>query len=693
MVVYTMKEATMSQLVPFVVGLGTGYRASKAAEKETEIRQGKTSGLTPFFQASQIGHLSTVAGYFNEAIPNTPLRVAAKITTNGVAAMAWATLTVVEQGYFEEGVKAVKSVEQFKSSKVVNLLPDKLEKRTEKAFVYLAENLGPMTQTAMTLGAIALPAVTSPYLAAGLLAPIAYRAADSRGWVPRKVRLFIETYMPVVANVGAMVGGAGIVTQGMLATQVLSYSSTVNRFLQRKVDKAAQKMLGLSGPTIEEIDAPVLTKKNLSFNEINAILEAPDSHFTVNPAHCSKPLEETLDLPKSFAFLNFLDLFKLINWREKGAQLQSSFFDDERFIDYLKNEFPDERDKVPSNLQHYFDLHIQAKKVTKAEFFANRIDMQMKALIDTLNGVHHVEGSQKDLDEAIGYCAQILAYLQTFDLKGLQKPSNQMSPEERLIRVTLEDMLLKLGVEAGEYCALGVKRASKEIVKSISAHEKERKNPIEDYEYQLEKALERTRTNLVDAGYLSFINALPSFLKGESIDLTKEITDKHTVAIAQDAHIHDIYRIYFAFGVIPLSDYERDSMGPLDLNLWGSPAYPFRPFRNKIFDKYYQSIDSVFKEVGDFNFSNYLRAVIGENPSLTNGDSEEKEQILEKFTERNNGTWSAESTHSRFYRLVCVMLGILNYDSIADNWEEVQPDELLPPEEQKDPDQDWEVVK
>ena len=138
-------------------------------------------------------------------------------------------------------------------------------------------------------------------------------------------------------------------------------------------------------------------------------------------------------------------------------------------------------------------------------------------------------------------------------------------------------------------------------------------------------------------------------------------------------------------------------MGLAELNLWGNPTYPFREFRMNIYDNYYRGIDDVIKELGNINFFNYIRVVIAQNKAL---NAAQIEEIIDKFTECNDGAWSVESTQSRFNRLACVMLGILNYEFISDEWVEIDSSDLPPPEvssvakkaDEQDSDKDWELL-
>jgi len=123
------------------------------------------------------------------------------------------------------------------------------------------------------------------------------------------------------------------------------------------------------------------------------------------------------------------------------------------------------------------------------------------------------------------------------------------------------------------------------------------------------------------------------------------------------------------------------------LNLWGNPGYPFREIRSRMYRRYHHQIPDVIKELGHLHFFNYLRLVIEKNQNLT---PVQKEEVLEKFTERNDDRWSLESTQGRFNRLVCVMLGVLNYDSISNDWIRMDAKEAADYEEYKT--QDWVVV-
>ena len=241
-------------------------------------------------------------------------------------------------------------------------------------------------------------------------------------------------------------------------------------------------------------------------------------------------------------------------------------------------------------------------------------------------------------------------------------------------KIEIEDTILKLAVEGGEYCARGVKRASREIINGIlQGSQGQSKDPIENYETQLRQSLEMDRMKIMTSLYQHFIGVLAKGLKygAKSGSEIEEVTDQHAVAAAQDVHTLDLYRIAFALGFVPLTEYERNSIGVAELNLWGNPMYMFREFRMQMYHIYQNHLNDTIKELGTLNFFNYIHSVIKTNPKL---NEEQITEIVEKLTERNSETWTVEETESKFHRLALVMLGILNYDPIGDDWVEVLPE-------------------
>ena len=84
----------------------------------------------------------------------------------------------------------------------------------------------------------------------------------------------------------------------------------------------------------------------------------------------------------------------------------------------------------------------------------------MQLLVQSLQGKGAVSGKEQHRDEAITICAQILPFL--------------LSCRNTMER---EDALLKMAVEGGNYCALGVKRMANELLTTFLQTMRPEDNP------------------------------------------------------------------------------------------------------------------------------------------------------------------------------------------------------------------------
>ena len=648
------------------IGWSTGYGFATAKNKENEVKQGKNYYQASVCQAYQVCHLSSVVNTLGNNLPNLYIKTAVKIGSTGASVLGFVfcpTFAAVKQGHYEIGVKTLNEVTRPNFPKLADRLPEKLSKRTNVLYSYLAEHSGDIASSAMIVGTAALPIFGNVYFAGAMLAPIAYQAIDSRNWVPRKISLFMENYMPTVASAAYLFGSNPVFQVGS-AMYLSTFSPTFNQFIHRKLDNMARNYFHLKGPSIEEIDAPLIVNKGLSYDQINSILNCNDpSRFTINPAHCSKWACGEKTFAKNDDFSRFLELFKRIDWSRNYSLLKKAFKDDDRFLDFLKEKFPQKEDTSEKDqledFQKNFDSYVtelaNSSLKTKEQYLADQLEKQMIHLVKVLKGEARAKGSQRDTDEAIGNCAQILGHLL------------QLNWDINCEKIEIEDAILKLAVEGGEYCARGVKRASREIVNGILLAAGKSDDPQDNYEFQLRINLEQLRTNIMTDTYQYYIDNFVKNVKTsvKSDTEIKETTDQHAVALAQDVHTLDIYRLAFALGVVPLTEYERNSIGFNELNLWGSPGYPFRKFRMDMYHTYLQRLDESVKELGAFNFFTYILAVIQTNPQL---NKVQKDALVD---ESQGVSWSAEETQRRFNRLAFVMLGILKYDALSDDWIEM----------------------
>lgn len=632
------------------VGWSIGYNYITAKKKEDEVKQGKNYYLASFCQATQISSLSSVVSPFANCIPFAPLRISTQICNEVVPFCSLAvcpTLAAVKQGHYETGIKIIDSLVSERLSFLSKQLPKKLDDKTITLCGYLAEHIGDFVRLGMIAGAVALPIIGNTYLAGAMLAPVAFQAIESRNWVPRKISLFMESYMPTISSIGLLLGG-NIVTQVGTAASLATYFPVLNQSFHRKLDDLSHHYVNLEGPKLEEIDAPVKEKKEMTFEEINQILDCDDSAYEINPAHCSKFAKGLINLDEDRDFDKFISLFDKVPWEQKYTTVRNKFRDDDRFLDFLRTKFP-RKDDIEQKFEDYI-LDLATKEgISKEKFLANQLREQMTTLVKILKGEEQVKGTQQDLDEAIVNCSQILFYFSML-----------------INKVELEDILLKLAVEGGDYCARGIKRTAIEIVDGIIQQDsKSDEDPITTYENKILQALQRMRKKILSVKYQKFIEVMVRLVKegpSAKIDKNQLTTDSHAVAISQDIHTMDEYGKCFFLGFYPLTERERNAYGLADILMWGSPIHPYRIIRKEMYQQYQQNLDDAVKEIGDIYFANYLQKIINTNKNLK---SDQKEAILDKFINNNDWKWKAEQTKHRFQRLMFVMLGVLCQEEMS----------------------------
>lgn len=647
------------------IGFSIGNKIAAYQTKEEEIKQGKNNYLASFFQVGQISNLSQIAGALIPYIPHTPSRVIAQIANTTLPFVGLATCPVaaaVKEGHYEAGAKFFnKSTEETRLSLLA--VPEELSPRTNRLFTYLADNAGNMARVGTVIGALTLPMFVGPYLTAAMVTPIVFERLDSNGWIPQSISLAAEKHMPALTETCLFFSG-GLVAQLFSAASLATRSTYLSQRLHRRAEGSVSSYFQLKGATLEEIDAPLVERKELTFDQINLILGDPRCNFEINPAHCSKAVYEFSNLPEDGDLSKFLTLFDAINWNNHYVQLKNKFRDDDRFIEDFKAIINVTEEELVANFEKYILEQAVKEDKTKEHYLSDQLKLQMIGLVNALLGTTRIKGSQQDLQDAIANCKKILAHL----------------TNASVTTVEMEDALLKLAVEGGEYCARGVKRASQEILCGIVYEglqsKSEEFDPLISYEQKVRQSLELTRSTILQSIYQKLIETI-TLVTREGFDVkisqNAQTTDTQAVAIAQDVHTLDLYRHYLSLGFYPLTQNERNAFGFSELMNWSLPVY--REIRSCMYSLYFEKLDDTLKEIGELHFANHLRALLEKNSLL---NEQQCEEILDKYMYSNNKEWSFEETQKKFHRLFFVILGVLRHDTLYEDWVEMEttPDDL-----------------
>lgn len=656
----------------FLGGWLTGSNYAWAKTKEDEVKQGKGYYISSQYQTAQVYYLGKMVSVIaSEHIKSFLYRFPVQILASIVLPAAYFPLALlgaaVKQGHYEKNVKKIIEsyppiAEEVRSNiqrkrgenskwillvpKTLSSVPERLGNKTVKIINFMVEHNGDIFRVAMMAGAVALISLGKTYFGSAILASVTYEAIDRMGFVPRKISLFMEVYMPGISLLGTVLSKESWVIRMIALVNLSTFLfNSPRRLCYQKIDLLAHKYVPyVNSPTLQEIDAPVVINRELTFEEINEILDDNDWGYEINPAHCSKWVSGLSDFPDNEKFDQYLTFFNGIDWVNKYNLLKDRLKEDENFINFLEKNihsksetsFPLSKEEIKAL---FFDeTFTEIGEISKEQYVANWLKEQMEILVSVLAGKKRVKGSQKDLVEAIGYSSKILAYLESI---------------REIDQIEFEDILLKLAIEGGDYCARGIKRATSELTNNIlqrGLSQYQDENPMRNYELKIERALQDKRMELIQEAYQKIV---------KDVFLNKGVLDENQATVALDTHGFDMYRQYLSLGVYPLTDYERNDFGIQEFLNW-SLTPGFVDLRCKMYQDYSQSLNYIIKENGNTDFVVYIRQIIMSNSKLS---QEQKDLILEKYSEGNNKQWAEIETNRRFYRLLFAMLGVSRPES------------------------------
>lgn len=647
-------ENIVKHLADFSVGFGTGYMYGTTKAKEDEIKQGKNYTMAGMVQGSQTMYVTNVISKIVDQVSVMPLAGAIALNVLPIFAIIFNTgLGLVRDNY--DGLK--NTCNAYLPSLLA--LPDTLNEHVVTVINFVSDHFGDMMRIAMVVGSVALLALGAYAYGAACLTTLTYQTVDSYGLIPRKISLFMETYMPIIALGGTALGGTVLNQIFALVYLPTFIFPVITQFIQHKVDWVAKRIFGCNHiPSLEEAEAPMQEHRNLTYIEIMEILNANGKEFEADPAHYTKWVADLSSLPVDEDYNKLLNLFDTIDWTKQYEILKKKMSDDDRFLDFLNEKFPgivirkeistqgvfgtEEVRKIKADnaiirrerkalIEEYLVKLGQAesKPLTKEEYAAQWLRTQMEALTSVLKGDVRVKGSQQDLQEGINNIMKIIPHLSNL------KAAND--------HVELEDTILKLAVEGGAYCARGIKRATSEVMSAIlqgkiklDENQKKELTPQEMYELRVRQTLQEQRKALLDDLYKLIANEMiPN-------------------SINQDVHAYDFYRLKMAIGFYPMTDYERAGFSFTDL--LSHENFVLMGALDAVY-KNYKPLN-VFKELPEIDFTQYMHAVIHdeENQSLTDDEIEALEEI---WVGSNGKKWTVNQTKEKFHRLALYMMGIL----------------------------------
>ncbi len=582
-------------------GFEIGNSFTHCKLKEDEIKQGKNYYMSAAPLAGQAFSFINLNERLISHIPHRGFRNSARVLsiTSSLLLLpsAFFLAACVKHSQYDALASKLKQASKgYLSSFLITKLPNQLSNRTVKVINFLADHAGDMMQIAMITGGLALIVLGQTFFGGGLLISLVYGTLDGRGWVPRKVSLFTETYSPIIGTVGAFYTGTWFIKTLATLNLVTTLFSNFKILLQKKLDSSLSRYLNISAqvPSIEEIDKSFNGSKNLTYQEIKNVVNARGNQkYEINIPHCTNFVKAP-NLPKDYDFNKLLQFFKSIDWTQKFNVIKIKLSNEDRFLAFLSEKHVNVPPKdLKKNIDFYIESLAKIEGISKEKYAANWLNEQMLALVDVFTGNKRGKGSQKDLQDAINICPEIVAYLQQIgeDLGDI---------------VEYEDALLKMALEAGNYCNRGIKRVFSEmqsqiIYKKSSNVQHEENDWIKQYELQFLQSLQDLRYKIILATYQTTTGPM---LRNE---------------ISQDTHTFDLYRNFFSFGFYPFTEYERTEFGLLNSIIWKTK---YSGFIKEMYVAYQSGLFNKIEENG--NESNYiLYKIIEQNPNLKDSQKEE----------------------------------------------------------------------
>ena len=131
--------------------------------------------------------------------------------------------------------------------------------------------------------------------------------------------------------------------------------------------------------------------------------------------------------------------------------------------------------------------------MSKEAFLTEQLRLQFHDFVSILCKEKAAKGNALDLQDAIESCRAILAYLN-------HAPSS----------IEVEDILIKLAIEAGDYCARGIKRTSAEIHSGLVTKDND---PQKTYELTIRSHLQNVRQQIMQNTYLKLMEIMVQLAK------------------------------------------------------------------------------------------------------------------------------------------------------------------------------------
>lgn len=336
-------------------GFGVGYHFAQNESYQREVLQGKNQIFGSLMNIEHILSVGSVASvFFNQY--SLPVRLLIKI--GNVAA------PILGSAYFIAALLEDSKIYSL-VARVINkkILPeryqiiDKFSPRVSRAMSYSLEHSGKIMQLFMRLAGVFMILRGQRAYGISFLVSLETKNINYLRIVPRKIKIFLEKHiLPIISNIGILLTG-GLLSRVISFCDLISTTHRGNLFVTHTADRflmwLQKRVIGYSTDLpLDYLEGP-LNVQPISFQDIQRILSRPQirvdeqglqsgSYLKINPPHCTKSVLG-VELPEAGSLERLVSLFDRVNWERQYRVVLLKLSDDERFIDFLKGQFPDRR--------------------------------------------------------------------------------------------------------------------------------------------------------------------------------------------------------------------------------------------------------------------------------------------------------------------------------------------------------------
>lgn len=598
-------------IVDVLTGWSTGCIFMRSLAYEEEVKQGGDYYYGAVANFDQALSLAFVGNTLLNSYPKSPWNKFNRRILIATTVLSLPVFLAAAMVYHED-YEGFKDKWNHRLGRVLRL-PEVCPTWADKVSIFLAEKSSFIMHNAMVISSLWMILKGGTAYSAGVILALA---------TCRRVHFFAEEFMPAFARVVTLATTTGKTRLLYLGLTLLDLSSCANRQVHYAVDRICHKIFKWTGPTLAELDTPYYPRKDLPYEEICRVLEN-HSQCELNPPHFGYCVVSNVKLPEDNSFADFATLFKNVDWCAHYSQITMKLKGDNRFLLFLKKQFPAVKKKTFQKDVHTYISQL-ALQMTPQEFIRDYLCNEMGRLTRLFLKLEDGVGSKHHLEEAIPIAAKILHHLKQI----------QGDPERK---VEFEDALLELAI-AGGYCNEEIKLTCRDLSSRLFQSAMPQ-DFSEQYEHQLLQALVGERLRIRESVYERIRETLATCLP-ESLQFSV-----HTAELASNGT---------TLGVIPLSPSQRNAIGLASLVGWEVNHW----VREEMYEDYENNLTDVIETLTPAAFGVYIPNLIEQNPTLTR---EQKETLVDLFSNpySEHLAWDSIETEYRFKILMLVMLGVL----------------------------------